>query len=217
LKPGAYILLVQNPGGKMSDPKILTITAHQAPAEKGRQKDGLGNLGGLYFGIGYHYSYVLPEWDGKIQNSYLGVSVILSYTLKSSSRAAGIPFIRNIGFDFIGAYTLYPDKSAGGISDPKIQTGSTGLGIHFAGNFKTPVDFIIRFKGGFVFSILKKIQNDSTSMLSSVDGFCGGELAIRYPFKNYFFLEIGLDFTDILYIEKQLLSCNPFFRIGLRF
>jgi hypothetical protein len=220
IAPGKYRVRVGainkfNKLGSWSNWEDIDIASGRAiTLQRGKGLWGLG----IKLGVGMSYFQIQPEWNSIYQNSYSGAFVTIGYGLGNFPLFRSIGLTRFVSFELETNYVKFPGKD-----DPdRIRSDLTntfiGGNFYITTNFNFPLNIIIRAGTGVVITQQEYERQDGsgTDILSSRDPYYKAGFSIEYsPFPTIF-MEGGIDYYTVGYLEENFKSLRYFSLVGLR-
>ncbi len=220
IAPGKYRVRVGainkfNKLGSWSNWEDIDIASRRPiPIQKGKGLWGLG----IKIGVGMSYFQIQPEWNSIYQNSYSGAFVTIGYGLENFHFFRTFGMARFVGFEFETNYVKFQGKDDPDRIRSDLTNTFTGGNLYIITNFNFPLNIIIRGGVGVVVTQqeYEKLNGSGTDILSSRDPYYKAGFSIEYsPFPTIF-LEGGIDYYMVGYLEEDFRSLRYFSLVGLR-
>lgn len=194
---------------------IDIVTARPTLSARGKGFWGLG----VKLGAGISYFHILPAWNSIYENSYSGAFVNIGYLLGNIPLLRAIRLTRFAGFELETNYVKFPGRDDPNRIKSQITNIFTGGNFYLITNFNFPLNLIIRGGAGMVSTQQEYEKLDGsgkTGTLHSRDPYYRAGLSLEYSLYPSLFLEGGIDYYLIRYLEEDFKSLRYFSLIGVR-
>ncbi|MDY6935383.1 MAG: hypothetical protein SVZ03_14305 [Spirochaetota bacterium] len=224
ISPGNYRIRIGainkfNKVGSWSDWADIKIQRATKYKIKEKKRDKVPSEFGLKLGIGVPYFQLLSEWDSLYHNSFSGVYVNIGYCLGNFLHFNLFHAFRFIGLEIESTYTRFKSKDAFNREHVEMSNIIAGCNLFFTTRFSIPFNFILRGGGGVAFTKQDRDMsdfNEEEDVTTSQDPYYRVGLSIEYRFAKHLYLETGIDYYAIKFLEEQLKSMRYFCLIGVR-
>jgi hypothetical protein len=220
IAPGKYRVRVGainkfNKLGSWSNWEDIDIaTRRPIPFKRGKGLWGLG----IKLGVGISYFQLQPEWNSIYQNSYSGAFVTIGYGLGNLPLFRSVGLTRFVGFEFETNYVQFQGKDDPDRIRSDLTNTFTGGNLYITTNFNFPLNIIIRGGIGVVITQqeYERLDGSGTDILSSRDPYYKAGFSVEYSLFPTLFLEGGIDYYTVGYLEENFKSLRYFSLVGLR-
>ncbi len=211
---GSYDLEIVNPGGKRVRSKDVFIVENP---RRGR-KPAVDTPVSFNVLLGYHATMPVSSWSDVFEVSIAGFHVAGDTGLRAVPVLKHIPFADYLGFILEGSYTVYSGKDR----TSKVTT-SMNL-VHGGGRIFYPLRMIgfavlkISAGGGIALSTFNENSEYSEpAVYTSRDEYFVSGLSVAIPFSPSFFMEGGIDYMMIRYVDVPMHLIRFSVTGGMRF
>lgn len=195
--------------------EIDIVTAKPIPPARGKGLWGLG----IKIGAGMSYFHILPAWNKIYENSYSGAFVNIGYLLGNLPLLRAIGPTRFAGFELETNYVKFPGRDDPNRIKSQLTNIFTGGNLYITTKFNFPLNLIIRGGAGIVSTQQEYEKLDGsgkTGTLNSRDPYYRAGLSLEYSLYPSLFLEGGVDYYLIRYLDENFESLRYFSLIGVR-
>ena len=178
--------------------------------------DGLIGLNGLYFGLGWSGTVVLPSWNSILQDSLMGGGMYLGHSLYGLPLVPDSLLLNRVGIELQAEGHIFETKNFENRFTGRLYTFPVSAGVYGSVLPRWfPVELLVRADVGAAYSTLDVKVNAAKKKLSSTDPFLTAGMSLRRPFAGYFFAEAGGGWSYYIFRSSPLSGIGFFFRAGL--
>jgi len=211
---GSYDLEIVNPGGKRVRAEDVFIVED---SRRGR-KPAADMPVSFNISLGYHAAMPVSSWSDVLEVSMAGFHVAGDTGLHAVPVLKYIPFADYLGFLLEGSYTAYSgkDRTAGVTTSMNLIHG--GGRIFYPLRMMASIVLKISAGGGIALSSFnEQAEYSEPAMYTSRDEYFVSGLSVEIPFSPSFFMESGIDYMIIRYVDVPMHSIRFSATGGVRF
>ncbi len=212
-RSGAYDLEIVNPGGsRVKTGDVFIIEENRSDAEP-----AMALASPLDISVGYLATIPVARWGTIFESSISGIHVTMDSGLGNVPVLRDIPFIHVTGAMLEASYTSFKGKER----PEKVLTGMnmTLLGgrLYYQVVIFQPVVFKISAGGGIAMSSFNEEGRYSGSRTyTSRDEYLVSGVSLRAPLTSSFFVEGGVDYMMVRYVDVEFQSVRFLVNGGIR-
>ncbi|MCL2154503.1 MAG: hypothetical protein FWH53_02440 [Leptospirales bacterium] len=193
-------------------------------SSKDVEKDSAGEYFKMYFviGLGWEYNIPLASWSNKLNNSYKGLNLYISFPLAVIKPVRDIPFISSLGVDVQFSYAQY--SLAKDRVDTRFLYDQSYLigGFHAGLNYPISLDsvfpktqLILNIDPGLSYSkYSRKLFGEKYETTSYDFSFITGA-TVRYFWTDCFFTDFSAQYYRISYQSNPYNNLKLILRLGV--
>lgn len=218
LKPGKYQLRI----GSVNKFNKVSSWSDWQPIEikKSRKKkvfesdESLGNLIGFRVGIGPNYYQIQADWKNVYESSsYSGLSFYLGYSFW---------FFRFAGAEIESSYISLKSAEDPDTAQTDAKLIISGFNIYGTTNLNFPLNLYFRLGGGIArsdisYELKTTTETTETGSITSRDPYYKAGVSLEFRISRSFFIETGVDYYVIQYLEKDMKTIKYYGLVGIKF